>query len=76
MQPALKQWEYLLVRVSKKDGGAIIETSYREETVGDDLFDITEHLNGLGEEGWELVSCMSAYGQETREYVFKKPLER
>lgn len=62
----MEKWEYTSIKVNAKGfKGGILE-----------LRDFDDELNRLGEEGWELVSCVAsneAYGT-TREVisVFKR----
>ena len=45
----MKQWEYQLIDSKDVEGGGIFRGPDRDKVV--------EHLNRLGEEGWEIVAA-------------------
>ncbi|WP_146141175.1 hypothetical protein [Stenomitos frigidus] len=79
------KWQYLEAYSSVKAGGKLGKNGYRVLTLNNQDYRLSEGLDFLGQQGWELTAVHSideAHGGElsrirtlTYLYIFKRPLD-
>ena len=72
----MKKWEYMEVTAPlREDGKSVrIYLNGNEAVPESRLVALSEYLNKLGDEGWEMVN-FGFHPNSTRFYYFKRPIE-